>query len=98
MFTASHLTRLKIALRKQEATLKADGHVFRKRAVGMNINEIIQGVVPRGANNSGNNSAVAGAGAAVGASAGKAQEQEGANGAVGKNEGTVRFLFGPDQD
>jgi CTD kinase subunit beta len=83
VFTASHLTRLKIALRKQEATLKSNGHAFRKRAASQSIGEIIQGIAPRQMN-----------------IAPKSSSEQGdtVNGAIGKNEGTVRFLFGPAQD
>jgi hypothetical protein len=84
VFTASHLTRLKIALRKQEATLKSSGHTFRKRAASQSIGEIIQGIAPRQQPNAAPKSS--------------AEQGDAVNGAIGKNEGTVRFLFGPDQD
>ncbi|KIM25752.1 hypothetical protein M408DRAFT_73915 [Serendipita vermifera MAFF 305830] len=84
VFTASHLTRLKIALRKQEATLKTNGHTFRKRSASQNINEIIQGVSSRPQVADPSNP--------------PSESTEVPNGVVGKNEGTVRFLFGPDQD
>jgi CTD kinase subunit beta len=84
IFTASHLTRLKIALRKQEATLKSGGHAFRKRAASQSITEIIQGISPRQQPNAAPKSS--------------ADQGDSVNGAIGKNEGTVRFLFGPGQD
>jgi hypothetical protein len=70
-------------LRKQEATLKSNGHAFRKRAASQSIGEIIQGIAPRQMN-----------------IAPKSSSEQGdtVNGAIGKNEGTVRFLFGPAQD
>lgn len=81
VFTAPHLTRLKIALRKQEAELKSKGYLFRKRN-STKINRVPAGPTSRQDPTTS---------APVGTDSGEL-----VNGAIGKNEGTVRFLFGPE--
>jgi CTD kinase subunit beta len=83
VFTAPHLTRLKIALRKQEAELKSKGYNFRKGG-SSKINRI-----PTAMNAKQDQTVSLPSGAV---------SSESANGAIGKNEGTVRFLFGPGLD
>ncbi|PVF94646.1 cyclin-like protein [Serendipita vermifera] len=84
VFTAPHLTRLKIALREQEKGLRDQGYVFRKRPA----NRIVQPDIPILAQRQ---LPVASGQSTPG------EKVETVNGSIGKNEGTVRFLFGPER-
>jgi CTD kinase subunit beta len=85
VFTAPHLTRLKIALREQEKALRDQGYAFRKQPINRTAQTDLpilaqrQIPVPSGPPTSG-------------------EKVEPVNGTVGKNEGTVRFLFGPERE